>query len=722
MTNICASDTTQLDGFTDYGAEARVGSSGDSATGAEEWSGISGEVQCPGSTELNMSQGEVCGDIVAGSKTPLIGMDSNSLCVFLEHDNVLRLFQESNLRIELDTFARLADRLENRLSTIAATDACDSTALAQFLQDFEAKDRVDPSFARLTARMWPEHHRRALEADLNHLTLVVERRCIMLASVVAWQWLNNDCVNVIQHVVSHIEDPSQPASQKTWLSDLTAHVHRAVVNRAPISLEAEDFLPELSNLPNTVNITPRHTHSTSIAAAVCHHVLIVIRKWLNFPSNTECIAASFILHVLHTFHHNPDILLLHGLWKPYRSIKASVLGCPSWKKHTALRISMLDNFVGALRTLPLADASSEAAQLLSKITDAVHRCDPTLQAVTSGLIQFILPPSLPARDHRTKTLLAQTGLAPNPTVGLSGGPHEKGLHALKEFVLELVPLVCAETPSVIWTPLQALVRGDKDRLLPFREHAPSRQRVTSIEGPFHPLNISKAGAFPSALIFRGLLFTSTVIKFHTHGFFEDINDWQLFLDLKGYDQTDKQISGQFFVERAYGTPQHGRTLNPRTYSNVYFEKEPEWLELLAAYPDTPVPFMDFFTWTQQKTGWFDDEGKYHRGVRFPLIGPLAGYLLAADMSYTGVVAAPSVEEVGRVIRKNGLGSLSGMVSLNLVSGKKDSVANVVRATEQIYGVLMDAMSAEVREAIRFDAITVEHVLCKYGRCMRELGA
>lgn len=636
------------------------------------------------------------------------------------HSSVLQLFGRANLQAQLDMFRRLADRLDDVRSTEARNEA-ESTAIVDFLRNLGAGDRLDANFAHLTARMWPEHYRRSLETDVNELNLLVERRHIMLASVVAWQWLNYDCVNVMESTIHHIQNSSHPAPLKTWISDLTTHVYRAVVNKVSITLEAGDFLPHLKNAPKSITVTPRQSNSSRLVATVRDHVLAVVRQWLNFPTNTECIAAHFVAHVLDVSDDNPDVLLLHGLWKPYRSIKASVLKCPSWTKHTALKLSMLDPFVAALRTLPVADRSSEEAQLLVQISEAVKRCKPNLQGVTAQIMQLVQPTcaeerSAPGRSACMEIAPSASGFTAAPSVVFQ----EKALHAVKNFVLELVPLVSSSQPATL-TRLQSLVMGNKDHFLPFREFAPSRQRVTSVNGPFHPENALEAGAFPSALVFRGLLFASSAVKHKTYGFFHDIGDWELFLDLEGYDPENKEIRGEFFVERAYGTPQHARTVHARTYANVYFEKEPQWWEFLAGYPDGPIPFMDFLGWTQEKTGWFDDAGKYHRGVRFPLIGPLAGYLLAADLTYTGLVTTPSIQEVGTVIRNNSLGSLAALVSLNLISGKKASRSEVVHAAEQLYDVLVDAMSADVREGVGFDSMTVEHVLCKYSRCMRELG-
>ncbi len=553
---------------------------------------------------------------------------------------------------------------------------------------------------------------------MGGFTLLVERRRIMLASVAAWHWLNNDCVNHILSVIAHLQDSSLPSPPNNWLSSLTTQIHRAVINHVPLRLEAADFLPHLESSPRAADIVPRRNASASLAESVCGYAVTVVRGWLNFPSNTEMLAAYFVLYVLQTAHNNPDILLLHGLWKPYRSIKASVLRCPSWTKHSSLRIDMLDAFAAAIRNIPLANASSEEAQLLTSISAAVHRCDPAAHVAVAQLAH----PLLHADSYALSASVAahSATVATNPAAGPSLSGQEKGLRSLTDFILELSPLVATSSPPTQLTPLQKLVLSDMDRYSPFREHGPSRQRVTSAGGPFHSLNINKPGAFPSALAFRGLLFSSWILRHRTYGLFEDINDWQAFLDIEGYDPSDKQSTKRFFVERAYGTPQHNRTLHAATYAKIYFEKQPEWRILQNAHADEVVPFMEFLNWSQEKTGWFDDDGFKHSGGRFPLIGPLTGYLLAADLAYAGAVMHPTIQEVGGIIRRNGLGSLGGLVSLNQVADKGVGVGAVEDAVARCFLALSENLCDEVRAMIGFDAIMLEHALCKYGRCMRTM--
>ena len=206
------------------------------------------------------------------------------------------------------------------------------------------------------------------------------------------------------------------------------------------------------------------------------------------------------------------------------------------------------------------------------------------------------------------------------------------------------------------------------------------------------------------------------------GHFKDIMEWEVFLDTEGYDPSDKQSVSQFSVYNAYGVPQYGRLLHARMYANIYFEKEEDWEALRQIHAHHIIPFMDFLHWTQQRTGWHDDSGLYHAGGRFPLIGPLAGYLLAADMSYAGVVTVPTIQEVGIVIWKNGLGSRGGLITLNQIPGKDAGKEMVVDATMRLYDLLSDVLPQDIRASIGFDAIMLEHALCKYGRCMRDLAS
>ncbi|KAJ6459761.1 hypothetical protein C8R47DRAFT_1226460 [Mycena vitilis] len=91
--------------------------------------------------------------------------------------------------------------------------------------------------------------------------------------------------------------------------------------------------------------------------------------------------------------------------------------------------------------------------------------------------------------------------------------------------------------------------------------------------------------------------------------------------------------------------------------------------------------------------------------RFHEIGSLAGFLLAADFSYAGMVQPPTATEVGEIIRSINKGGVRGLELLGLIKA----------AFCRLHGFLDNKLSAAQKLHIVFDAIMTENSLCKLTR-------
>ena len=70
----------------------------------------------------------------------------------------------------------------------------------------------------------------------------------------------------------------------------------------------------------------------------------------------------------------------------------------------------------------------------------------------------------------------------------------------------------------------------------------------------------------------------------------------------------------------------------------------------------------------------------------------------------------------RIVLLNSLGSLKGLVACGQLQDDKASPEQVVEAFTKVYDTLANEF-ADVKDIIRFDAIMVEHLLCKYQRLL-----
>ncbi|KAI0694805.1 hypothetical protein C8Q76DRAFT_634074 [Earliella scabrosa] len=295
------------------------------------------------------------------------------------------------------------------------------------------------------------------------------------------------------------------------------------------------------------------------------------------------------------------------------------------------------------------------------------------------------------------------------------------LDRLLAFALHILPIARdrhLSSPS----PLQQRVLDRSDHYLPFRELASSRQQVTGPGGPFHPSVRCQSGAFPSWLIFRALMFDSPILHAgRTRCYFPNEAAWNRFLLDEDFNANDKQSVARFFNASCYGTRQQPRTKG-NEIARTYFAAEPRWHVLREKYRGGPIPFEIFLNWSRGKheDGRFSSgkvRYKQVQGAEFTLVGKLTSYLLTADLVYAGLVAPPNVDQVAAVIKANALGSLKALASLKLVE-KKTSREEVTDAFRSVYNRLDGGISAADKHFIVFDAIMVEHLLCKYQRSLK----
>lgn len=121
--------------------------------------------------------------------------------------------------------------------------------------------------------------------------------------------------------------------------------------------------------------------------------------------------------------------------------------------------------------------------------------------------------------------------------------------------------------------------------------------------------------------------------------------------------------------------------------------------------------------------WFEDIHDYE-GNTFSQIGPLIRLLVVGDLFYANIIAAPSVDEIARLIALLGKGAVSGLMELHLLPPKeskhsKHSPHAVVAAFRSLYDKLQESIEPTLWDAMGINAIVIEHSLCKLKR-MKDL--
>ncbi|KAJ7934038.1 hypothetical protein B0H13DRAFT_2262610 [Mycena leptocephala] len=255
------------------------------------------------------------------------------------------------------------------------------------------------------------------------------------------------------------------------------------------------------------------------------------------------------------------------------------------------------------------------------------------------------------------------------------------------YLVELEPLIDGYTGIANQTSLQTHVNKRLDFLLPFREQGSSRIHSRGSVAAFDRAHSGTWAGLFSGLIFRGVTFASPFGLQATKTLFTGVSDWET--ECVKF----KKPAEHFFC-------------NPWVYSK---RKSKRSVSLVAEYWDavTTKGCPDWETNTASGNHAFRscyDFLKQTNPSQFREIGSLAGFLLAADFSYAGVVQPPMVAE-----RANGVGRTYNMADINEVR------AGFCR----LHGFLDRNLGNTQKLHKVFDAILVENGLCKFTRVMGE---
>ncbi|KAJ7731730.1 hypothetical protein B0H16DRAFT_1468906 [Mycena metata] len=115
-----------------------------------------------------------------------------------------------------------------------------------------------------------------------------------------------------------------------------------------------------------------------------------------------------------------------------------------------------------------------------------------------------------------------------------------------------------------------------------------------------------------------------------------------------------------------------------------------------------------------------DMEMYQLIMQFPRAGSLIAQLLVADYVDHGVIEAPSVREMGKIIFKIHAGSFKGLAAFGYfdLDDPKVTESQVVDAFESLYGFLDNELTDDEKRNANFGTSMLEHTLCKYWRVFK----
>lgn len=506
----------------------------------------------------------------------------------------------------------------------------------------------------------------------------------MLITYHAWLWLNTIAQNYCRHIFqlysndSDSDSDEDDAPESNWLARLTREaMHKIEAYKPRSTLNRKDFFPSLP--PISVNV-PKPRHHSSHEDLTWSLLYSTLRTWLEYPvAPTSLLQAGFVQILLSSFN-TTDILLLQGVWQIYCSPLASLIPHVD-RRRTSLGQEDLASFHKDLTALPvIADPTSSDAAAFQRLKLALHQ----LSQLSSQPVHLS---TVPAPRHIPQAAAA-------------------GLEKLLQFIMDCYGSVPhLQNPALNQeqlTPIQRWCLQDQDCHLPFRELAAGRHRIMSARGPGHVDNIDRPGALASIFVHRGITF-SCAVSHEEKTFFTSLEDFEA-LVARCRSSPDPRVSNPVYIcnQAAYG---YRLVKRSEALAPSYFKAEAHYRSVFA---------------DEEKEDFMTAYRALHRGVDdnkkrlLPIMGELICFLLAGDLYYSGQVAAPSAEDIGTCAAQMQKGAVNGLRLLHIVANGSDKDGDKA-AFILAHSHLQKFLSEEVKSAIQFDPIMVEHSLCKVKR-------
>ncbi|KAF6740960.1 hypothetical protein DFP72DRAFT_1085520 [Ephemerocybe angulata] len=463
----------------------------------------------------------------------------------------------------------------------------DPTEITQAVSGLFQKNRVHRVWA-LTAKF---------EKDMpaQNLRTLIRRGHILQLYGAAWTWLNASVSSAYSCLQS---------DQPHWLRALAVRIDSLLPSGNSCTLDASDFITGLE--PGKRVYKWKAPRSISARSATESNFVEALRPilvaWFDFPSSVhEWTRRVFLRLIKDRF--GSKALYLPVIWEVYEQMASKV--DPKGRHPT----------------------KSAAEKWLTSVTTELNNSE--YDSVT-------------VESEELFAVLAKAGYTPFnlDSAQPQTPPTRRALNVYVEIPRARLP----QQPSVASTsglssekPLQHASKGEKanygyvnhvfknsDKQLPFRDLAASRRAVLGPGGPYLAENLHTRKGFFSAMVYRAITHHSAFLTVHGESMFASNANFQS--RMKRY----KKQKDKFFCDpSAYGMWTDLSVKKSETFWRTSNRQEDnQWL--LGGDEDR----------TTFSKLWH----KFVKSPNFPNIGPLIGYLLAADYAIAGVVDMPSLRK------------------------------------------------------------------------------
>lgn len=477
--------------------------------------------------------------------------------------------------------------------------------------------------------------------------------------------------------------------ESCWLAQLVSDVqeayHLRISQRQFTSSSYGIIIPSGASTFSFRNERRNLLDRKTLRAQVLATVDAILQFWLGYPAPDQCHLQAWLVHVLLMEFGRP-VLYLNSVWKTYTEARRGYIDTQYWNISSFKDVRPLQQ---AAANHPLSNTGSPESKALQ---DLANLFDSFMAGKLDGL-----PLAEEEREGGT------TDHMPYQLECIK----ERKVQVFAKFVMDSLSIFLQVRQGEVDTKLKNRMGSNLDKLLPFREHAPSRHRIRGSEGPFTAAYARTTPGAYSAAVWRGVTFGTSF----------SMNNRMVFTSYDDFKSACKDAGAQeksYFCDKgAYGPSNPMRKIE---LAELYWKTlaTGKWTDFVD---DRIVPFMECYQFFMAGQTPPD----------FPQLGILASYLLTADFSYCHpkVVESPTLQEMASLIRSLNKGAISALENLGFITprevrGKKPGKANLEEtelALRRVYDLLKKIIPGECQEIVNLDLIMTEHTLCKFSRAI-----
>lgn len=531
----------------------------------------------------------------------------------------------------------------------------------------------------LIARGWQGMRSLTSVILTRSLTSRTQRAGIMYMDYAAWRWLEVYIASVCSDILA-----ADLLVAHDWLTRLVLDVQTYLHSRPTDSREFQSTVYHSELTTATYTIAPRSrlpVDSTKHDDVVISSVTSILQHWLEFPTDPVAKQRACFIHAV-TTEYGTNSLYLDGVWEAYRALNGRAKCIGPWRVSASFKSLRRDEHFTDIH--PLSDQNSTEHKILQELVDLLKGLGNNSHSLSHS--------SDISNDYLSILFFER----------LSPQLKKLAIKEIQTFVSFITDTtnhqLRSHTPPASPKLIQ-IIQKRPDKFNPFRELAPSRARMKGAGGPYSEEHVRTTSGIFSAIVWRAITF-GTPFAVEGPRVFTSCEDFDM--KRKATGVKDKKY---FCDMSAYGSCNPKRCVEN---ARIYWEslRDGKWEAFVGT---SKIGFKDCYDFFLCPKG----------PNLFPQLGPLTAYLLTADLSYSGVVESPTLDEICDTIRVLNKGAANALRKMRLIP-PKDSHGTAIKeayrqAFKSVHATVLKLIPSEQHASLFVDYILIEHMLCKFSR-------